>query len=182
MRSFGSLWAILGHLWAILGPPLGTIGHPLDHLGQPWASLGSPLGIIGQPLGHPWASLGPTLGPPLGSIWDPKWCKSRSWRIPVTSHETLLFAAFGACGPPSGAPNDPLGAYLGPWWALLGACGRHRGSKCRFGAPFGDPRCPQAPLFRGRCWSRSVNVGQCKRFAAEAGPAEGGEASPPSYA
>ena len=41
---------------------------------------------------------------------------------------------------------------------------------------------PEVTTWRGQGWSRLVNVGKGKSLEAIVGPAEGGEASPPSFA
>ena len=76
---------------------------------------------------------------------------------------------------PNGAPNAGLEALLGPSWDPLGDFGHtfaaSRLQVCRLSAK--SDAVPRSML---------VNVGQCERFAAGVGPAEGGEASPPSHA
>ena len=70
-------------------------------------------------------------------------------------------------------------AHVGAIMARSGALERHHGSKWCFGAPLGGPRCPKCPLFRGR--GRSMLVSGEGLWQGR-GSAEGGEASPPSYA
>ena len=93
-----------------------------------------------------------------------------------------VYWCFMTLARPNGRPNDTLEAFLDHLvthkWHLgdsFGTSKHHFGAKCEFGSTFGD-------LFSVVCGSRVVNVGKGKSLEAIVGPAEGGEASPPSFA
>ena len=60
---------------------------------------------------------------------------------------------------------DQLGAHCVTLGGLLGHL-------CPIMAHNAALECQRCPLYCGQGWSRVVDVGECKRFAAGAGPAE----------
>ena len=70
---------------------------------------------------------------------------------------------------------DHLVAHGGHFGDILRISKHPLGAKCEFGSTFGD-------LFSVVCGSMLVKVGRGKGLEAIVGPAEGGEASPPSFA
>ncbi len=112
-------------------------------------------------LGHPWGTLGLHWGALCAKNMSNYGLKSRFSRFGEMCVFLCVLLCFSSFEPPSGAPNACLGAFLGSWWALLGTCGRHHGSKCHFGAPLGGPRCPQVTTWSGGGWSMEKVGGRC---------------------
>ena len=72
-----------------------------------------------------------------------------------------------------------------PWGSKGGTLDTHVGHFYAMMAPSKHLWCQRGRLggvAGGQCWSRLVKVGRGKNREANVGPAEGGEASPPSFA
>ena len=127
---------------------------PKGSLCAPWCSFCAPFGLIGRPEGGKRAS----ERPPRVTL-----------RTSQNHRFSLWFSWFLGLG---GIPGSSKVAPWGSWWALVGTCGRHRDSKCRFGAPLGGPGCPKGRL-------GAVDVGGLRHGRARR---RGGRLRSPNYA
>ena len=93
-----------------------------------------------------------------------------------------VYWCFERLASPSGRPNGCLETFVG----TLGLNGGHFGDMCatylRHDGSKSASVAPKVTTSCGSWWSMLVHVGRWQSLEASVGPAEGGEASPPSFA